>query len=115
LFLPGHIEQRQQSADVPGQQKQKQQRDVTFETQPGNQAGECEHAHHGVMRRRLDEGDRTRQDRDVKHHQQQALAESGRRHRRHARRHGATECNVLGGDQYAFSILSSANGVRATM
>ena len=65
LLLAGHIEQRQQSGDVPDQQQQEQQRDVALEPHAGDEAGEREHAHQRVMRRRLDEGDRACQYRDV--------------------------------------------------
>ena len=77
-LVPGrHVEQRQQAADVPGQQQHEQRQQTALEAHARDQAGERQRAHQEVMRRRLDDGDRARQHRDVKHHQQQPLAQIG--------------------------------------
>jgi hypothetical protein len=68
------------------------------------------------MRRWLNEGDSAGEYRKEKRRVKETLAARRRsRNRRHWRSRGAGKRHVSSGDQYAFSALSRANGVRATM
>ncbi len=82
FFLAGHLHHRHQAGDIPGEQQDKWQQQRAGKADAGGQRGNAEHAHHHIMRRRLDEGDRTEQHGDVQHHEQKTFAEWNSRWRR---------------------------------
>ena len=132
IGLAQRIAQRDRPRDVPQQQQHKRKREAAVETNAGDKADDREDRHQQVVRGRLDGGYGTGQHSEIKHREQQPFPERDRRcrqpqrirrrcrHRRalrHARREPWRQRwrHVARGDQYAFSELSSAKGVRTTM